>query len=174
MKSFVKDGKMVTKAASGADIESGEVVEFAGIGIGVAAAKILDGYEGEVAMEGVYRLAKATPLAIAQGARVYWDNSAKKLTTVVKPTLAGYAHKAAASGDLTLDVKLVSMGDTDPGNLAQAAFVAFSAGSNLVGVDGTGSNAAPLAGTETRLDSLDTAVAAILASLIAAGLMAAS
>lgn len=165
---------MLTVTASGADIESGDVYEIAGIGVGVAAAKILDGYDGEIAMEGVYALPKATPLAISQGARLYWDNSAKKLTTTVKPTLAGYAQKAALSADTTVQVKLVPMGDTEPGNLAQAAFVAFSAGSNLVGVDGTGSNAAPLAGTETRLDSLDTAVAAILSSLIAAGLMAAS
>lgn len=37
--------------------------------------------------------------------------------------------------------------------------------SNLTGVDGTGSNAAPLAGTETRLDALETTVNAILALL---------
>lgn len=36
---------------------------------------------------------------------------------------------------------------------------------NLSGVDGAGSNAAPLAGTETRLDALETVVNAILALL---------
>jgi hypothetical protein len=52
-----------------------------------------------------------------------------------------------------------------------AAAVSFSAGTNLVGVDGTGSNAAPLAGTETRLDALETAILAIISALQAADLM---
>lgn len=56
----------------------------------------------------------------------------------------------------------------------EAAVVAAISSSNLVGVDGTGSNAAPLAGTETRLDALETKVNAILTSLKAAGLMASS
>ena len=42
----------------------------------------------------------------------------------------------------------------------------------LVGVDGTGSNAAPLAGTEARLDVVEAKIDAILAALKAAGLMA--
>jgi hypothetical protein len=42
---------------------------------------------------------------------------------------------------------------------------------NLVGVDGTGSNAAPLAGTEARLDALEAKMDALLAALKAAGLM---
>lgn len=54
----------------------------------------------------------------------------------------------------------------------QSAVVAYTAGTNLVGVDGAGSNAAPLAGTETRLDAIDVALAAIIAALQAAGLMA--
>lgn len=53
-----------------------------------------------------------------------------------------------------------------------AAVVAAISSSNLVGVDGTGSNAAPLAGTETRLDALEAKINAILVSLKAAGLMA--
>jgi hypothetical protein len=55
---------------------------------------------------------------------------------------------------------------------SQAAAVADITSSNLVGVDGTGSNAAPLAGTETRLDAIESKINAILAALKAAGLMA--
>ena len=55
--------------------------------------------------------------------------------------------------------------------VAAAAHVANITSSNLVGVDGTGSNAAPLAGTETRLDALEAKVNAILAALQAASLM---
>jgi len=52
-----------------------------------------------------------------------------------------------------------------------AAAVANITSTNLVGVDGTGSNAAPLAGTETRLDAIESKINAILAALRAAGLM---
>lgn len=60
----------------------------------------------------------------------------------------------------------------DSGGNPQAAAVADITSTNLVGVDGTGSNAAPLAGTETRLDAIEAKINAMLASLRAAGLMA--
>lgn len=61
----------------------------------------------------------------------------------------------------------------DSGANAQAASVTlFGATTNLVGVDGTGSNAAPLAGTETRLDNIEAKINAILTALKNAGLMA--
>jgi len=54
----------------------------------------------------------------------------------------------------------------------QAASVSpIGATANLVGVDGTGANAAPLAGTESRLDTLEGKVDAMIAALKAAGLM---
>lgn len=58
------------------------------------------------------------------------------------------------------------------GNAEAAVVAAFGATTNLVGVDGTGSNAAPLAGTETRLDAIETKINAILTALKDAGLMA--
>lgn len=59
-----------------------------------------------------------------------------------------------------------------PGSTNVAANVApIGATSNLVGVDGTGSNAAPLVGTEARLDAIEAKVDALIAALIAAGLM---
>jgi capsid protein len=60
----------------------------------------------------------------------------------------------------------------EAGSNPQATTIADITSSNLVGVDGTGSNAAPLAGTETRLDAIEAKINAILASLKAAGLMA--
>jgi hypothetical protein len=44
---------------------------------------------------------------------------------------------------------------------------------DLVGVDGTGDNAAPLVETEARLDAIEAKVDAIIAKLIASGLMSA-
>lgn len=60
----------------------------------------------------------------------------------------------------------------DSGANAQAASVAAITSVNLVGVDGVGSNAAPLAGTETRLDAIESKINAVIAALKAAGLMA--
>ncbi len=42
---------------------------------------------------------------------------------------------------------------------------AMAPSSNLVGVDGTGSNAAPLAGTESRLDALEAKMNELIAAL---------
>jgi hypothetical protein len=54
-----------------------------------------------------------------------------------------------------------------------AAVAALGATSNLVGTDGSGGagDAAPLAGTESRLDALEGKVDALIAALKAAGLM---
>ena len=52
-----------------------------------------------------------------------------------------------------------------------ATVAAIGATSNLVGVDGTGSNAAPLAGTEARLDVVEGKIDAVIAALKAAGMM---
>jgi len=58
------------------------------------------------------------------------------------------------------------------GNAQAAAVAALGATAALVGVDGTGSNAAPLVGTEARLDAIEAKVDAVIAALKAAGLMA--
>jgi len=42
---------------------------------------------------------------------------------------------------------------------------AMSPSANLVGVDGTGSNAAPLVGTEARLDALEAKMNELIAAL---------
>lgn len=63
----------------------------------------------------------------------------------------------------------------DAGGNPQAANVAvIGTTTNLVGVDGTGSNAAPLAGTESRLDAIEAKVDAVITALVNAGLMASS
>ena len=57
-------------------------------------------------------------------------------------------------------------------NTPAASVAALGATVNLVGVDGTLSNAAPLVGTEARLDAIEAKVDAVIAALKAAGLMA--
>jgi hypothetical protein len=57
-------------------------------------------------------------------------------------------------------------------NPQAATVAAIGATANLVGVDGTGSNAAPLVETEARLDAVEAKIDAVIAALKAAGLMA--
>lgn len=59
-------------------------------------------------------------------------------------------------------------------NPVAANVAAIGSTSDLVGVDGTGSNAAPLVETEARLDAIEAKVDAVIASLKAAGLMSSS
>lgn len=61
---------------------------------------------------------------------------------------------------------------------APAAQPAYTPGADLVGVDGTGSNAAPVAGTEARLDAADAQIQSLIAkvnalraALIASGVL---
>jgi hypothetical protein len=61
--------------------------------------------------------------------------------------------------------------DTGFNAIPAAHIAALGTTTNLVGVDGTGSNAAPLVGTEARLDAIEAKVDALLAALVTAGLM---
>lgn len=61
----------------------------------------------------------------------------------------------------------------DAGSNDQAgAVAAIGATVDLVGVDGTASNAAPLVGTEARLDVIEAKIDEVIAALKAAGIMA--
>lgn len=60
-----------------------------------------------VKLEGTYACPKATGQAWAQGALLYWDNTAKNFTTTVSTnTLAGHAESAALSADTTGAIRL--------------------------------------------------------------------
>jgi ABC-type hemin transport system substrate-binding protein len=59
----------------------------------------------------------------------------------------------------------------DAGGSPAASVAAMGTTAALVGVDGTGSNAAPLVETEARLDAIEAKIDAILASLKASGAM---
>jgi predicted RecA/RadA family phage recombinase len=73
---------------------------------GVAVNKLANAEVGAFNLVGVYELAKATG-AITAGAKVYWDNSAKNVTTTASGnSLIGAATVAALSGDATVIVRL--------------------------------------------------------------------
>lgn len=90
----------------GAAVANSAVV-LVGTKIGVAIAAIAANTPGTLRVTGVAALPKKAGDTPAQGAAVYWDNTAKYITTTVgSNTYAGYAFAAALSGDATVDVKL--------------------------------------------------------------------
>jgi len=104
MKNFVQQGNTLTFTAA-ASVTSGDGV-LSGALFGVASTSAATGEDFEAALTGVFDLPKATG-AISKHAKVYWDNTAKKITTTASGnTLVGAATQAAASGDATARVRL--------------------------------------------------------------------
>lgn len=108
MKNYVQPGNTVTLIAPYA-VLSGEGA-LVGSLFGVATGDVANAVEGEFALDGVFKLAKATGAgtAIAQGAKAYWDNAAKKVTGVASGnTHIGYGIVASIDGDVVATVKLL-------------------------------------------------------------------
>ena len=104
MKNFVQAGSNLTLPAPAA-VSSGDLV-IVGALIGVAAGDAASGADFDLVTAGVFDLPKATG-PITLGAAVYWDSTAKKVTTTASGnTACGYAVKAAGSGDTTARIKL--------------------------------------------------------------------
>jgi len=73
---------------------------------GVAMQTLENGAVGSFAVEGVYDLTKASG-GVTAGAKMYWDNSAKNVTTTSSGnTLIGCATQAQQSGDATCRIRL--------------------------------------------------------------------
>ncbi|MBF0098347.1 MAG: DUF2190 family protein [Magnetococcales bacterium] len=104
MKNFIQPGDTVTVIAPVA-VNSGEGL-LVGALFGVALSTAAINTNVEVLTEGVVDLPKAA-VAVTQGAKVYWDNTAKNVTTTAtNNTLIGCAILAAAVGDATVRVRL--------------------------------------------------------------------
>lgn len=102
---FVKDG-CVIEVTLGATIAAGAGILIGSL-VGVALKSGVSGDTINVALVGVWDLPKA-PGAVTQGAALYWDNTAKKVTTTsAGNTLMGYAYAAALSGDANARVRLM-------------------------------------------------------------------
>lgn len=107
MKNYIEKGTTIDYVVSGDAVKSGQIVVVEKV-IGVA---LTDGAVGEtiaLKTEGVFALPKATG-AIEQGAAVYYDNSAKNITTTDSGnTLVGVAWAKAGSSDADIAVKINS------------------------------------------------------------------
>ncbi|MBF0629336.1 MAG: DUF2190 family protein [Magnetococcales bacterium] len=104
MKNWIQPGDIVTVAAPVA-VNSGDGL-LVGTLFGVAVSTAAVGATVEISTTGVVDLPKAA-VAITLGAKLYWDNTAKNVTTTVGTnTLIGCAIIAAAIGDATARVRL--------------------------------------------------------------------
>ena len=105
MKSFVQHGNVLSFAApyavaSGAPFKVGALVA-------VAVTAAVSGAPVEGMLEGVFQLPKVGAQAWAVGDKIYWDDTAKLMTTTAASnTLVGVATAAAANPSTTGTVYL--------------------------------------------------------------------
>jgi predicted RecA/RadA family phage recombinase len=106
MKNYVQDGDMLDLVAPSGGVVSGTAYLIGAILI-VAAVSAAEGEAFAGATEGVYTLPKTTGEAWTQGAKLYWNDTTKKLTTTASGnTLVGVATAAAASADTSGNCRL--------------------------------------------------------------------
>jgi predicted RecA/RadA family phage recombinase len=104
MKNYVAEGNSLQLTMPYA-VSAGGGVKV-GLLFGIAANTYANGEEGIVGLDGVYDVAKDSSV-FAQGAAVYWDNTAKLMTsTTTSNTKIGVATVAAVTGDATVRVIL--------------------------------------------------------------------
>ncbi|MBF0108756.1 MAG: DUF2190 family protein [Magnetococcales bacterium] len=104
MRNWIQPGDTITVVAPAA-VNGGDGL-MVGALFGVAVSTAVIGTNVEMATTGVVDLPKASG-AITQGAKLYWDNTAKNVTTTVGTnTLIGCAIVVAAVGDTTARVRL--------------------------------------------------------------------
>lgn len=97
MKTFIQPGHALTLAAPH-DVASGDGL-LVGALFGIATHDAATGAEVETQLTGVVEIAKAASQAWTAGAKVYWDNTAKRATTVASGnTLIGVAVLAVGAG----------------------------------------------------------------------------
>lgn len=96
--------------STGSAVSAGAVVVI-GLFVGVALTDIANGATGSVAIEEVFELPKATGVAFAIGAAVYYDTGDTNCNATAEDNYyAGLAFEAAASAATTVKVKLGAYG----------------------------------------------------------------
>jgi len=104
MKNYVQPGRMLELTAP-YDRSSGEAAKVGSI-FGVAINAVSSGAAGVFDTEGVFDLVKDST-AITAGLKVYWDDSAKKITaTSTGNHPAGLAIEAAGTAATLVKVKI--------------------------------------------------------------------
>lgn len=93
--------------SSGAALASGAGV-LVGTRLGIANDAIAISAVGVVYVEGVFSVNKLSTDVVTQGAKLYWDNTNKRLTTTsAGNTECGWAYAAASGTDTVVSIKLL-------------------------------------------------------------------
>jgi predicted RecA/RadA family phage recombinase len=108
MKNYVQEGDVITLTAP-YDVDAGEGM-LVGSLFGIATTDGASGAEVEAYIgEGVFDIDKVDAQAWTQGASIYWDNSAKLVTTTSSGnTFVGFAVRIEANPTSTGRVRLIS------------------------------------------------------------------
>lgn len=105
MKNFIQLGKIIAVLAPYA-LASGDGA-LVGSLFGVSQSDAANGAPAELSTTGVYQLKAASADTGTVGAKIYWDNTAKQLTTVVTAnSLVGVLTAAKTAGQLVATVRL--------------------------------------------------------------------
>lgn len=106
MKNFVQVGDVLDFTAPAGGVVSG-LAYVIGVAFLIAASTAAEGERFAGVVEGVATLPKASG-AVTEGALVYWDNTAKNVTTTASGNKKiGYAVNAQGADDTIVSVKLV-------------------------------------------------------------------
>jgi predicted RecA/RadA family phage recombinase len=108
MKNFVSPGDAVDFVAPSGGVVGGAGF-LLGVQFGVVRHDAAQGVKSILDLEGVFTLPKTAANTPAPGAAVYWDDTAKSVTTTVGSNVKIGVHAglaAAAGGDATLPVRL--------------------------------------------------------------------
>jgi predicted RecA/RadA family phage recombinase len=128
MRNFIKPGKVLTMVAPSGGAVSGNAYKI-GAFFGVAAISAAEDEEFELNLEGVYGLPKPTAQAWAVGDPIFWDDTAKKVTTVsAGNTLVGAATAVALAADTVGNVRLSAVARDGYDSVALAVAMTVAAG----------------------------------------------
>jgi predicted RecA/RadA family phage recombinase len=105
MKNYIQAGGVITVLAPYV-VASGQGVQVGAL-FGIAAYDAAQGAPVEIKREGVFDVSAVTADTATQGAKIYWDNTARKLTTTAtNNTLVGAVTVAKVGTDITARVLL--------------------------------------------------------------------
>jgi predicted RecA/RadA family phage recombinase len=105
MRNYVSSGNSAALAMP-YDRTSGQGVQV-GTLFGVCQGDALTGVSQTVVFRGIFDLTKEPALVISQGARVFWDNTNRRVTTTATSNVCiGHCITAAAGADATVRVRL--------------------------------------------------------------------
>lgn len=184
---YIYSGDKLPYINAGSAITSGSPV-FIGGNAGIALEDIAATTgTGTVATEGVWKLPKHNPLAIAQGDLLFWDTTNEEVTKTATDVPLGMAFEAAGSTDTVVNVWINEAGQDRPQvgvvaalgtttNLPTSNVTLTTSGGNTYSDASTktaidaGVNALKTA-VETRLDNAEAKIDELIAAMKAVGVM---